>query len=424
MLKNLFLFIAILLFYPATLFASIPLDYNRYPAESDSLTKRLSNLRINPILNQSSNSTLLSHPVRQEENILPNQLIRSHPIDSTDHQIVSDLPIIQNNFVDNYITFFQTVFKGRLEQGLGRSGRYLPMMQETLAGLNLPKDLVYIALIESNFNVKAYSRAKAVGPWQFITGTGKQYGLRIDHWIDERRDPVKSTKAAARYLKDLYAIFNSWPLAMASYNAGEGRVMRAMARTQMDDFWTLSSVGALPRETRNYVPQFMAATLIAKNPAAYGFSVEYETPVPYDEIEIRKPTSLLTVARAAKISVEEIKTYNPELKKDRTPPNYPNYLLKLPLGTKATFLENIAKIKEVDHAVQTVRKIKSKKMKAVIQAELARGDSSRTHQIRQGETIGSISRKYGVSMKQLLEANRLQKNSRIRIGRSLVIPKV
>jgi membrane-bound lytic murein transglycosylase D len=341
-------------------------------------------------------------------------------------EIHYDLPIIQNLFVDRHIAFFQTTFKERFEQGLSRSGRYLPMMQETLASMNLPKDLVYVALIESNFNVKATSRAKAVGPWQFIKGTGRRYGLRIDNWIDERRDPEKSTRAAANYLKDLYELFDSWPLAMASYNAGEGRVMRAMARTQAGDFWTLNELGALPRETRNYVPKFMAATMIAKNPEGYGFSVSYEVPVLYDEVEIWRPTSLQRVARAVGVSVDELKFYNPEIKKERTPPNYPGYRLKLPPGKKETFLEHFPRTKEVE-SVRVVRARGTARIKVTGKEGFAvksRFDPShQTHRVRKGETIDSISRKYGVSMKRILKANRLRKNSVIYAGRSLVIPR-
>jgi membrane-bound lytic murein transglycosylase D len=310
-------------------------------------------------------------------------------------EVAYDFPIVQNHFVYRQIALFQTVYRDQFQKGLARSGRYIPMMQEMLIEFNLPTDLVYLPLIESNFSVQAVSSAKATGPWQFIKGTGRRYGLRIDQWIDERRDPVKSTRAAAAYLKDLYDTFGSWLLSLASYNAGEGRIGRAIKRTNMADYWALKASDNIPRETRNYVPKFMAATIIAKSPEIYGFSVDYETPLLYDEVRIERQTSLHAIADAIGVSYEEIKFYNPELRLWTTPPNYSGYRLKLPQGKKKVFLANISKIK---------------------------GPFS--HRIKWGETLSSISRKYNVPVTQLLEINRLRKNSVIRAGHSILIPYV
>ena len=321
------------------------------------------------------------------------------PEDPLSPEMTYDVPIVLNDLVTNYITFFQTRLRDRFEEWLARSGRYIPMMQEILKEHQLPEDLVFLALIESGFNPKAFSRAKASGPWQFITGTGKRYGLRIDQWIDERRDPVKSTVAAARYLKDLYGMFGSWPLSMASYNAGEGRIMRAMARTKAEDFWELHSSSLRP-ETKNYVPKFMAATIIAKEPQKYGFFIDYHPPFTYEEVQISKPVSFKTIAKAAGISVAEIKTYNPELKKEMTPPKYPRYRLKLPLGAKARFVENFSPRAEKEIEITDAQK----------------------HRIRRGETISSIARKYDVSVRRILEANQLEKGNLIQAGHLLLIP--
>jgi membrane-bound lytic murein transglycosylase D len=322
-----------------------------------------------------------------------------HPGNPISPEMTYDIPIVMNELVTNYITFFQTRLRDRFEEWLARSGTYIPMMQEILKSHQLPEDLVFLALIESGFNPKAFSRAKASGPWQFIQGTGKKYGLRIDPWIDERRDPVKSTVAAARYLKDLYRMFGSWPLSMASYNAGEGRIMRAMARTKAENFWELNSSSLRP-ETKNYVPKYMAATIIAKEPEKYGFFIDYHPPLVYDEVEISKPVSFKTLSKAAGISIADLKTYNPELKKEMTPPKYPRYRLKLPPGTKERFVANFSPRMEKEIVLTDAQK----------------------HRIQKGETISSISRKYDISVKRILEANQLDKDSIIQTGRVLMIP--
>ncbi|MEO2055807.1 MAG: LysM peptidoglycan-binding domain-containing protein [Nitrospira sp.] len=313
--------------------------------------------------------------------------------------VTYDIPIIQNKAVDKYILLFQTRLRKNFEKWLVRSGRYVPMMREILREHDLPQDLVYLALIESGFNPKAFSRARASGPWQFISATGKNYGLRINRWIDERRDPVKSTHAAAKYLKDLYRMFDTWPLAMASYNAGEGRIRRALRKTRTKDFWELRKTRRIHRETRNYVPKFMAAILIAKDPEKYGFHVKYEEPVPHEEVIIRQVTYLSSIAKASNISLKELKTFNPELKRSITPPNLSIYRLKLPVGRKEIFLANFSPEKEKKVVIGKTFK----------------------HRVRRGETVSSIARKYGVSMQALFVANSLSRRGFIRAGQRLTI---
>lgn len=321
-------------------------------------------------------------------------------------EITYDVPIVFNTLVENYIVFFQTRLRDRFEQWLARSSRYLTTMQQIFQQQGLPEDLVFLALIESGFNPKAYSRAKAAGPWQFMKATGKKYGLRVDQWIDERRDPIKSTVAAAKYLKDLYEMFGSWPLSMASYNAGEGRIMRAMARTKAEDFWGLRTSNLRP-ETKNYVPKFMAATIIAKNPRKYGFFIEYESPFLYEEVHIPKPTSLKAIAKAAGITIRDLKLFNPEIKKEMTPPNYPRYHVKLPVGTKEVFLKNFGAMPEKELNVANAE---------------AGADHPGKHRIKRGETISSIARKYDVKVRELLKANQLSPTSTILAGQLIVIP--
>jgi membrane-bound lytic murein transglycosylase D len=308
-----------------------------------------------------------------------------------------DVPIVLNASVESHIDYFNTKGRDRFELWLNRSGRYRPLMTQIFREYELPEDLVFVSLIESGFNPYAYSRAHAVGAWQFMKGTGRKYGLRIDRYIDERRDVVKSTHAAAAYLKDLYAMFNSWPLALASYNGGEGRVERAMRRTNAEDFWDLRATRHLHPETRNYVPKFMAATIIAKNPEKYGFAPKYEQPLVYDEVVINRPTDLRVIAKVASVTYGELKRLNPELRRNVTPLGYKDYRLKLPLGTKAVFEQNFAKLPEWNKTVWM------------------------RHSVRRGETLSSIARRFGTSTAVLRDMNRLS-SSRIRAGSTLLVP--
>jgi membrane-bound lytic murein transglycosylase D len=316
----------------------------------------------------------------------------------SEDEITYDVPIVLNESVEGHLEYFQTTIRERFGLWLQRSKQYLPLMTDIFRQHGLPEDLVFVALIESGFNPYAYSRAKAVGPWQFIRGTGRRYGLRINEWIDERRDPVKSTDAAARYLKDLYAQFGSWPLALASYNAGEGRVARAIARTKSDDFWEIKRTRHLRPETRNYVPKFMAATIIAKNPEKYGFSLTDAETFTYDEAPIDSPTDLRVIAKAAGVSYDQIKALNPDLRQGITPLYYPDYRIKLPVGTRDTFIENFSTIPKEERLIWI------------------------RHIVRQGETLSTLARRYGTTVPTLQEANRMGRSTTIRVGASLIIP--
>jgi membrane-bound lytic murein transglycosylase D len=339
-------------------------------------------------------------PLQEAHSVPPQVAIIEEPApdaEEEDDYPRYDVPIVLNASVEAHIDYFNTRIRDKFELWLSRSGRYLPLMREIFKNNGLPEDLVYVALIESGFNPYAYSRARAVGPWQFMRGTGLKYGLRIDEWIDERRDPVKSTHAAAAYLKDLYAMFDSWPLALASYNAGEGRVGRAMKRSKADDFWDLRTTTYLRPETRNYVPKFMAATIIAKNPEKYGFTLSYHEPMTYDEVTIDRPTDLKLIARTAGVTFEAVKELNPELRQSVTPISYDNYRLKLPTGTGTAFEENFAKIPEWEKSVWV------------------------KHTVKKGETLSSIARKFGTTTSTLRDINHL-KTSRLRTGAKLLVP--
>jgi membrane-bound lytic murein transglycosylase D len=310
-------------------------------------------------------------------------------------QIVYDLPIKMNERVKSSIIYFQTVAKEAFTKYLTRSKKYQPLFREVLAKYGLPQDLIYLSLVESGYNPKAYSWARASGLWQFISSTGRLYGLNRDWWVDERRDPVKSTDAACRFLKDLYTQFGDWELAMAAYNGGPGRIDRTIRSQGTVDFWKMR----LKRQTMDYVPLIYAATIIAKDPERYGFTeVNYEPGLVWDEVIIDRCLDLKVVASAIGCSVADIEALNPELLRSHTPPNYKEYCLKIPAGTKQGFLaayENMASPKE---------------------------SSWVRHEIRQGETIGTISARYGVSQYAILEANNMSPKSRIFAGKTLIVP--
>ncbi len=310
-----------------------------------------------------------------------------------------DIPIIINGKVEQFITYFQTRGRKVFSRWLSRSRRYIPLMKELLSEKGLPEDLVYLALIESGYNPRAYSRKKAMGLWQFRYNTGKRYGLKVDWWIDERRDPVKSTIAAALYLKHLFDRFECWYLAAAGYNAGEGKILRAIRRYKTEDFWELTKYPYLKRETKNFIPKMIAAALIAKSPEEYGFwDISYEEPIRFETVKVPDATDLRVIARASGTTYEELKRLNPELRRWCTPPNYPDYELKLPYGRKEIFLRNYSKIPP------------SKRI------------TFRRHVVRSGETLSHIALRYRTNIGAIMRMNRIRNHHRIRAGRSLIIP--
>jgi membrane-bound lytic murein transglycosylase D len=307
------------------------------------------------------------------------------------------IPMILNDSVENHLEYFKTRGRDVFQLWLDRSSRYIPVMKGIFREKNLPEDLVYVAMIESGFNPYAVSWARAVGPWQFMPATGKLYGLKIDWWIDERKDPVKSTYAAAEHLKDLHNLFGSWPLALASYNAGAGKVQRAVLRTRSDDFWDLKASRYIRKETKNYVPKWMAATIIAKNPEAYGFSVTNNDPFKFDEVVVEDSTDLRLIARCADCTYAEIKVLNPELRRWVTPPQFGKYTVRIPAGTKEKFLANFA-------AIPPEQKIKWER-----------------HEVRKGETLAALAAQYNTTPEAIRDINGIKKNRMIP-GKHVLIP--
>jgi membrane-bound lytic murein transglycosylase D len=319
--------------------------------------------------------------------------------EENEKEVTFDIPIVINDQVESFITYFQTTHREAFALWLQRSGRYIPMMKEVLKSNGLPEDLVYMALIESGFNPKAYSRHRAAGPWQFITRTGKKYGLETNWWIDERRDPEKSTIAAARHLKDLYDQFSHWYLAAAGYNAGAAKISRAIQRYRTEDFWELTKHKYLKRETRHYVPKMIAAALIAKEPEKYGFTgIEYEEPIRYEKVKIPDATDLQVIARCCEVDYETIKVLNPELKMWCTPPDRPDYEVKIPEGTKEKFLQNFSQLDPPERI------------------------TFRQHQVRQGDTLYTIARRYGIKTEPIMQMNNLKLSRHLQAGTSIIIP--
>jgi membrane-bound lytic murein transglycosylase D len=319
----------------------------------------------------------------------------SHDLQETPHDV--DIPL--NARVLQYVQLFSGRLKGYLEDGLGRGAQYLPMIQEVFRAEGLPLDLAYVPLIESAFKPSAVSKAKAKGIWQFMRGTALENGLQHDWYIDERADPVKATRAAAKYLTTLHNMFGDWHLALASYNGGPGRVQRAMKRAKRTDFWQLSaSKRYLPRETRDYVPLILAAIVIARNPAQYGLAV-VEPQIPRaEQVTVYGPIDLRKVAEWAGVSAEVIQDLNPELRRWTTPVRATDYQLNVPEGTAAQILTALTTAEPEDLV------------------------SFNRYSVKKGETISTIAKKLKVSRTDLAEANYLSTKARLDAGQQLIIP--
>jgi len=309
----------------------------------------------------------------------------------------SDLPLVSNDLVDGVLTYFQGRGRGFIQTILKRLGMYRPIFTEALRKEGLPDELVYLAAGESAFNPLAVSRTGAKGIWQFMPGTGALYGLRRDRWVDEREDPMKSTLAAARHLKDLYQTFGDWYLVMAAYDSGPMTVQRAIEKTGYADFWALRRLHALPRETENYVPIFLATALIAKDPKAYGFDVEPDPPLQTDHVVVNEPTDLRLIAELIDHPVDDLIRLNPSLLRWTTPAN-DSFTLNLPAGTGDVFQKAVASIPP-DKRVWW-----------------------RSYKVEGSDTISSIAQKYRISTVALARANGIDRDATLDEGSRLVLP--
>ena len=320
-------------------------------------------------------------------------------VEETLEVIPGHIPITYNQKVASIIKFFQNEGRSSVQKWLNRMDRYKKIMLPILEKENVPPELFYLAMIESGLNPQAYSYAHASGPWQFISSTGKIYGLKKNWWVDERRDFEKSTHAAAQYLKDLHVKFDDWYLAFASYNCGSGRVRKDIKRNGTTDYWKLST---LPGQTRNYVPNIMAAIFIATDPNRYGFTVIPEPEMNWTVKDLNKSVSLEVLSEISGIEVKELQAFNPELRQGTIPPLKENetYRFRLPEGFNKNF-------------DSLYSKIKIEKVEEIVFVD---------HKVKRGESLWLIARKYGVRIKDIVSINKMSNAKYIRPGQRLQIP--
>lgn len=340
-----------------------------------------------------------------------------------------DIPFVMNKKVEEWITIFTTTLRERFSIWLSRAGRYGPYMEHVLESYGVPKDLMYLSMIESGLSPGAYSSAQAAGLWQFIRSTGKLYGLSSTPWIDERFDIIKETHAGARHLKDLYSMYGNWYLAFAAYNAGAGKVNRAIVSTGSRDFWKISqSPSAIRQETKDYVPKILAAAYIAKNPEKFGLeNVVKMEPLQFETIKVDGGLDLATAAQCAKTDLDWMKFMNAELKRGVTPPGE-TYELRIPTGSVTAFQTAYAQLTPEQKNRYAYGYDRTSQEDGTSGTHTLQGDligqtiaNRSLHKVKRHETLAAIARRYHVSPKQLMIANNL-KTTKIKLGQTIKIP--
>jgi membrane-bound lytic murein transglycosylase D len=377
-------------------------DYRVEPAY-DALLDRISALDLMMLREGDGSTESPSEPAAIDALLSATTFERPQPLETTEQTVLADLdrtrptmPIAVNAKVLSYVEAFQGSLREFMQGSLDRSQRYLPMIQTAFAEAGVPEELAYLPIVESAFKPNAVSRARARGMWQFMLGTAREHGLDQTWFVDERADPEKATRAAAEYLRTLHEVFGDWNLALASYNAGPGRVQRAMTRSRKSDYWDLTASSRyLPRETREYVPMVLAAIIVARNPQLYGFEVGPAAPLTWETVTVPNALDLRIIGEWAGVSVETLRELNPELRRNTTPVG--EHLLKVPVGTSAT-----------------------------VEAQLATADPSLfvtldVYTVRRGDTLSSIARRYRVSVADIQSVNEMR-TTRIYPNQNLMIP--
>ncbi len=361
------------------LLRSVIEDYEKYIASVDILGPESSVFVLREKLNQ------VIDTVKVDNVHIPSQLPKV------------TVPLVINYAVEQHLAFYQGRARDYMERWLRLSGKYFPMMKKIFKENGIPEEMVTLSMPESGLNPGARSWARAVGLWQFMKGTGMLYGLKSNWWIDERRDFEKATCAAAEHLRNLYQQYNDWYLVLGAYNAGAGRINRGITRSHSQDFWTMRKY--LPRQTRNYIPQYIAVTLICLNPKDYGFdSIDVEPQLIWDEVKVDGGIDLKALAECAATSLDTIQELNPELLRWVTPPGQKEYALRVPKGRKEFF------------------------MKQYSQLPPEKRQNFAVHKIRKGETLSHIARRYGVTTDIICEMNHIPRNRGIGIGKVITIP--
>jgi membrane-bound lytic murein transglycosylase D len=316
---------------------------------------------------------------------------------TVDIDAAASMPIPDNHFVRSAVTLFSSSLKSDVQTYLTRSARYKKMIEKALTDAGLPKGLAYLPVIESGYSMTMTSRAGARGMWQFMGETAREYGLRVDWWVDERADPERATKAAAQYIKDLYRQFNDWPLALAAYNGGPGRIQRALADSGSTTFWDLCDNAAIPKETRGYVPTFYATLLIASDPATYGFHLSKPDDTSLARVDVDGPLSLKYLAQVAGVDADTLRDLNPSLRRGIVPPGRTS--VRVPARSADAITARAGSLRSEDSDVTVC-----------------------SYTLRDGDSLKKLARSIGVDVDTLLAMNDLRSPSRVREGDSLYLP--
>lgn len=319
------------------------------------------------------------------------------PRETKKGKIRYDYPVVRNAKVKRWLEQYGTRQHNGFAKGLERSGRYINMFRRVFREAGIPQDLVYMAHVESAYKPNAYSHAHAKGVFQFIASTARHYDLRVDYWVDERSDPEKAAYAAAAYLKNLHDEFGDWYLALASYNGGEGRVRLAIRKTGSRNFWKLADSRWLRRETKNYVPAILAATIISRDPEKFGFDLTYDAPIVYESIQVKGAADLRVLAKCAGTTPDRMRALNPALRRLQTPPDGVT-TVRVPMGMGGTTLAALALVPQNERVLYA------------------------RHKVRSGDTLYGIARQFGVSVSSIQQTNHMGRRTLIRVGAELLIP--